>query len=366
MENVLTEIEYAVGLARDEYVRSQTLVSAALRGRRLNMQRLISVALMLMCIASVGVEYHMTGVVDTEMAIVVTLMIVAELWMMLDMPRQVRRGHEAAYDTSLFSGHSFDGVLTVNEKGLVKRTADETNRVSFDRCTAFIEAEDMLLFCVTSGKSIVVPARCLTSEDAEFTKRMALAVISPAKQYVLAPIAPKLETRQPVGVPLPQTDEALVAVNVEYTASELKGHLTDTAIRGFFGKFSSKMLTAVFFTILAYFGLETSPLPLFLLALVLLFLMDIVTVRLRARRAIASSDGDVCRLKLELTDRYVRVTGRGEKTRRIQVPWARITRAVERPKEVEFFAEEARVVTVPKRCITDMEQLRHVVDAHMQ
>ena len=365
MENLQDKIEYAVGLTREEYVRSQQVAMGILRGRRVQWQRVFSIVLLVMCVLTVGAEYRLTGSIPVDVAVLVTLMIIAELWVMLDSPRQLRKNHETAYDATLFSGHNFSGALEVTETGLIKRTEDETTRLDFAHCVAYIETADQLLFCVANGKSIVIPARCLTVEDAEVTKQLAKAAIPAKKQYLLAEIEPKLETRVPIG-PLTREDGVMLSLSVEYTESELKSQLTDTAIRGFFAKFSSKMLTAVFFTVLFYFMTNTMPLPMFLSALLVLFLADIFFVRLRANRAITSSDGDVCRLTLSVTDRTLTVTGKGEKARRIRVPWERITRAVERPTEVEFYVEEARLVTIPKRCIPDMDEFRKAVDEKMK
>lgn len=364
MEITQTELEYAVGLSREEYVRSSQLVAATLQRKQVNGRRIISILLLLICAGMMAMNYRLTGTIEPGEAIIMTLMTVAELWMLFDLPRQQRRMNAAVYDSTLFSGHSFDGVLTVDERGVTKRTSDDSTRVEFAQCAAYVEAEDMLMFCVTNGRSIVVPARCLTPEDAEATKQKALAVIGPSKQYIVSELRPMLERRLPVGPLTVETEEVSVSVSVEYTAAELKGNMADTAIRAFFGKFPNKMLAGVLFTILFYYGMEVSPLPMFLSAMVVLFVMDMVSARLRTRRAIAASNGDVCRLTVELTERHVRVTGSGEKGRRIAVPWERITRAVERPAEVEFFTEDARVIVIPKRCILDMEALRTFVDAH--
>ncbi|MBR2406092.1 MAG: YcxB family protein [Clostridia bacterium] len=364
MEQLVTEIEYAVGLSREEYVRSQAVVANVVRGKHMVMQRIVSLVLMVLCIGAVAVEYRLSGAIDVGMIVLVGLILVAEVWMMLDLPRQIRQNHEAAYDTTLFSGHSFEGMLTVDEHGLTKRTADETIRLNFAQCDAFIETEDMLLFCVTRGKSIIVPARYLTAEDAAFTKKVAGEAIPPVRRYTIAPIVPQLAERLYAPV-VAQPEEPSLVVAVEYTASELKAQLTDTVIRGFFNKFPNKMLTAVLLTIVLYFGMEIPPLPLFLAALVLLFLVEIVGVQLRIRRAIAASDGDICRLKVNFTEQALQLVGRGEAARKLRVPWERITRAVERPREVEFFVDSARVVTIPKRCISNMEELRSFVDTHV-
>lgn len=366
MGETFTEREFVVGLSQEEFTRSQILANNVLRGNHGIGGRLFSVIIMLLCVAMVGMEFRITRQIDPSLAIIMTLMIVAELWFMLDAPRKLRKKNELLYTMSRFSGHSFDGVATVNEFGVTKCTVDERTHVGFSQCAAYIETEDMLMFCMTQGKSIVIPARCLTAEDAEYTKKAAFAVVSPTKRYVLAQISPKLENKQPIGNILkPMEVEEMLRVRVEYTAAELKSGLTDTAVQNFFENFSQKMLVAVFFTILFYFTMEMMPLPFFLMSLVVLFLSDIITVRMRARRAIRVSDGDVCRVQLILTEQYLQITGKSEHVRRMKVPWECITRAVERPKEVEFYAQ-TRILTVPKRCIEDMDELRTIVDRCMK
>ena len=157
-----------------------------------------------------------------------------------------------------------------------------------------------------------------------------------------------------------------MVLSVEYTESELKANLTDTVIREFFKKTPYKMLIALCLTMFIAFGSTVSTLPVFLASMVLLFLVDIVGMRFRTHRAIKVSEGDVCRLRVVLCKHTFRLIGRGERARRISIPWERITRAVERPKEVEFFVENERVVVIPKRCIADMDELRTVVDAHVK
>ncbi len=366
MEQLLTQTEYAVGLSREEYVRSQQVVTTTLRGKRLGLQPIISIILILMCVGTIVMEYRVTGIIDMGSAVIVALMIIAEVWIMLDIPRKLLKNQEEAYDSTLFSGHSFDGVITVDNEGITKRTADDTTHLKFSECDAYIETADMLLFCVTKGRSIVVPARYLTPQDAEATKKAAEAGMVPFRRYVVSPLVPLLQSKAPVVMPLPKNDEAQLALTVEYTESELKANLTDAVIRGFFKKIPYKMLAGLCLTMFIAFGSTISPLPVFLASMILLFFIDIIGVRFRTHRAVKASEGDVCRLRVELGEHTLRLVGRGEKSRRLAIPWERITRAVERPKEVEFFVEDERVVAIPKRCIPDMDELRTVVDAHVK
>ncbi len=359
------ELEYSVGLTREEYVRSQELVNRALRGRPQLFSRIFSVGMMVLCVLALAAEYRISGTIDTALAIVMTLMIVAEVWIMLSTPRQLRRRHEAAYDGTVFAGHCFDGVLTVDEFGVEKRTADETTRVRFAECTVFIEAEDMMLFCVNGGKSIVVPARCLTAEDADATKQLAFAKIPRDRLCLVEPIAARLETRAPIAVVAPETDDILLTVNVEFTPAELKGQLTETAMEQFVGLLPQKVLVSVFLTIMVYFAFEIMPLPVFLLGLLVLFVWDILRARLRAGQAIRMTNGDAQKVTVELGENALYIRGRGQGARKMTLPWSYITRAGEWPNEVVFFADRKRVFTIPKRCVEDMDALRRIVDAHI-
>lgn len=365
MEQSFTELEYSVGLTREEYVRSQELVNRALRGRPQLISRIFSIVMMVLCVLALAVEYRLSGTVEPPLAIVMTLMVIAEVWIMLSTPRQLRRRHESAYDGTVFSGHCFDGVLKVDELGIEKRTVDETVRVSFSDCAMLIEAEDMLLFCVNGGKSIVVPARCLTVEDAEQTKRIAFEKIPKVRQYLIAPIEAQLETRAPLVVTEATEDEILMTVNVNFTAKELKGQLGESAMEQFIGLLPQKVLVSVFLTILVYFAFEITPIPVFLLGLLVLFLWDLVRARMRAGQAIRATDGAAQNVTLELGETALYIRGKGQGSRKMTLPWSYITRAGEWPDEVVFFADRKRVFTVPKRCVEDMEQLRAIVDAHI-
>lgn len=365
METQETEIKYGVGLERDEYVRSQQLAFATFQKRAMGGRRVFSIILMVMCVMTLLMEYKALGSMVMDIAVLIGLMIASELWIMLDQPRQLRKAQETAYDATLFSGHSFDGVVTVTEERITKTTADETTTISFSQCMAYVEAEDMLMFCVQNGKSIVIPSRCLTAEDAEKTKQLAFAAIPPMRRYFKGTFMPKAETRLDTELPSVSEENVLIKIPVEYTKKELRANLTDTAIRGFVAKFPNKVLLAVFFAAIVYFGAEVPVLPIFLLSLVLLFLLAIVNASVQTGRMIKLSNGDVCRISFELTTHGLRAGSVGAKKQRIGIPWKYVTRAIERPKEVEFFANDMPIVSVPKRCISDMDELRAVVDAHM-
>lgn len=364
MEQSIISTEYAVGLSREEYIYSQTLTAKAVRGKYLLGGRLFSVVMMVLCILAVVFDRQLSGQWDMSLLAIVLLMIGAELWVFLLTPRQVRHHHGLAYDKTRFSGHSFDGVITVDDRGITKTNQTNQTTIPFSRCTAFIEDAEMMLFCVEHGKSIVIPKRFLTAEDAELTRQAALAAVAPSRCYLFGRVEAQLVTRLPLpeeGVPAPE--DPLLQIMVNYTPKELKAQTLEVSIRSYAQKLPQKTLTAVLVTILAYFGFEISPLPSFLLCSVLLFLFSMVGPQLHIVRTLAASGGDTGSTRVQFTDTAIKIKGKSGNV--LSVPWEFVTRAVEAPREVEFYVSGDKAFVIPKRCVEDMPLLRRIVDTHM-
>ncbi len=364
MEHTVTAIEYAVGLSREEYIYSQQLVSKVQRGRRALGSWWFSVLLMIPCVLAVFADRQLSGQWDPALIAIVAMMVVAEVWVLLATPYQLRRQHGRAYDKTCFHGYSFDGVVTVGERSITKKAAKGTTQIPYAACVAFIEDPEMILFGVGKGKSIVIPKRCLTAEDAEATRKAALAAIPPSRCYLLGRVDAELSSRLPLpeeGVPAPE--DPLMLMRVEYTPRELKSQATETAIRNFGEMLPQRMLTAVLIVIVSYFVADIPPLPTFLLCAVVIFLLAIMGARTRVQRALTLSQGEARFVTVELTERLIRIGNKGAE--KLQVPWSYVTRAVEAPCEVEIYVSGDKAFTIPKRCIEDMEQLRRIVDAHL-
>ncbi len=364
MEQPITSIEFTVGLSREEYIYSQGLISNALRGKHLLGSRWFSVVMMILCVLMVLSDRNLSGRWDMSLVAIVVMMIVAEVWMFLALPSQQRKAHGAAYDKTVFHGYSFDGVVTVSTEGITKRNAKNQTHIPFSQCLAFIEDAEMMVFCIARGKSILLPKRFLTVEDAEFTRRVALAAMSPARCYLLGRVACQLTERLPLpeeGIPVPE--EPLLSVAVVYEEKELKGQVTEAALRSYVQKLPQKTLIAVFVTILAYFGFQIEPIPTFLLCSVLLFVFSLFSARSRVGRALAVTNGDAGRSTVTFTESGIRIRGNGGEA--LNIPWQNVTRAVESPRDVELYVNGEKSLIIPKRCIEDMESLRRIVDTHL-
>ena len=364
MEQTVVSTEYAVGLSREEYIYSQTLAAKALRGKYLLGSRVFSVIMMVLCVLAVLFDRKLSGRWDMSLLVIVVLMIGVEIWMFLTTPRHLRRQHGLVYDKTSFHGYSFDGVITVDDRSIAKRNNDSNTVIPFTACTAFIEDAEMLLFCVNGGKSIVIPKRFLTMEDAELTRQAALRAIAPSRCYLFGRVDAVLSEKLPLpdeGVPVPE--DPLMQIAIQYTPKELKSQITEMTMLAYIQKLPQKTLTAVLVTILAYFGFSISPIPSFLLCAVLLFVFSVVGARMRVSRMVAISGGDAGSTRIEMTETAVKIKGKNSDM--LTVPWQCVTRAVETPREVEFFVNGEKAFVIPKRCVEDMAELRRIVDTHM-
>ena len=81
-------MKYGVGLERDEYVRSQQLAFATFQKRAVGGRRIFSIVLMVMCVMTLITEYKVLGTMVADIAVLIGLMILSEVWIMLDQPRR--------------------------------------------------------------------------------------------------------------------------------------------------------------------------------------------------------------------------------------------------------------------------------------
>ena len=98
----------------------------------------------------------------------------------------------------------------------------------------------------------------------------------------------------------------------------------------------------------------------FLLILGVLFLLNVVLPRSRAKRSLETMQQDAMTIRLSLTERgLVGSSVRpGEETR---IAWVSLQHAVDKEDCVEFYNTRL-FIRVPKRCIPDMDELRRIVE----
>lgn len=68
---------------------------------------------------------------------------------------------------------------TSTKIGLEKVSGGTVNRVYYGENAAYIETGDMMVLLASSSRAIVLPARCMTREDAELVRRTVLPAFRP-------------------------------------------------------------------------------------------------------------------------------------------------------------------------------------------
>ncbi|MBR2338838.1 MAG: hypothetical protein IKA63_05175, partial [Clostridia bacterium] len=147
-------VEYPVSLSREEYVRSQQLLSGGTGMRGGN--RVFPLITAVMFVLLLGVDYKTSGRLDLSMTVLTALIVAVELVLAFVSPRLVRRQHEEAYDQTRFSGYSFDGTVRITASEISKSTPSGETVIRLADCF-YVEAEDMMIFCGPNRRSIVIP-----------------------------------------------------------------------------------------------------------------------------------------------------------------------------------------------------------------
>ena len=273
MKDSFTGAEFPVDLSREEYVRSQEILSKRVSGMTRGM-RVITIFMLAACVTMGITDFRYSGEVDWSLISLLVLLMVSELWMMLTIPAQLKRRAEAAYDSTIYGGYVFAGTVTIEQNAIRKRTPGATTVIPYEQCRVYAETADMIIFCGMDGKSIVIPARFLTERTAEITRQAAFANIPPSRQLLIEePIPGNNETTAPSVSQQAASEEVLLTVDVEYTDNEIVSIASETAMEKFFATLPNKCLLMTMLASFGFFVWDIKPLPLFLSALLLVFLV---------------------------------------------------------------------------------------------
>lgn len=360
MDNQMEQMRFSVDLSQEEYVRSQELLSQKINGKRVGRSRFFSWFMMVLCVLSAITIYKQTGTPDWSLFTLLILMFVSELWLMFTLPHQLRYRYKTAYNATVYTGYSFEGTVTIDGDGVRKQTASATAFIPYHTCHAFVEAADMMIFCGADGHSIVLPSRFLTEETAEFIRQAVTKQIPPMRRFLLQRLNAVTTAETVAFVP---PEETLLNISFDYTEKELVSMTIDLVLTQFGRTLSNKCLLSTMAAAVGYFVFALPPLAVFLLVLLVFLLGSLLSAWHKAHRAIAQKDENRQSLRLEITNRGLRLFGKGEKP--LVLPWTSITRAVEGPKTVDFYCEKDRQLMIPKRCIEQMDEFRRLVDAQL-
>ena len=95
-----------------------------------------------------------------------------------------------------------------------------------------------------------------------------------------------------------------------------------------------------------------------------IFLGGYFAARARAGRVIQMSGGQALRLSVDFTPSGLTLRGGAGEAKELRIPWKAVSRAVERPERVDFYTHSL-ALTIPKRCIEDLDAFKRLVDTRM-
>ncbi|MCI8554492.1 MAG: YcxB family protein [Clostridiales bacterium] len=368
-------LQFGADLSREEYV-SFNLTAAKTAGM-LRYRRLVMVLLgiTLLLALSVIAADAAAGMIDSFMITLAIFLLMAGAFLLFGLPAFVVRGAKRTYDQTLLNGYRFYGLVTVYPDRMEKSSGGETARISYNQA-AYLETADQLIIMAPGARAIVLPARCLTSEDADQLRRLLTAAIPPLRQRLIRPFEPKAERRLPPPVPVEIAvdwkEEALFRMTVEYTDEEFKRITFDVAFQGFVRMLPLYSGLSLLLSLLFAFSSSAVwwGIAWFVLQMLLFFTFHVLLPLRRVSRVLKGDPERKMKLWLFFSEEGILARAPEEMPAAAsagasRIAWTAVNRALERPDCVEFYAGN-RFLRIPKRCIPNLEQLRELVDRHVK
>lgn len=189
-------IGFPVDLSREEYIAFNMLLAKNGGMLRFRKGQLVIFGLMMaFSLVMLAVEFFVFQSLDVVMILVVAFIALTGGFLLFGMPAYLRRNAGRAYDQSVLGGHEYYGMVYVYEDRLEKVSGGTVNRVYYGENAAYIETGDMMVLLASSSRAIVLPARCMTREDAELVRRTVLPRIPPMRQRLLSKMVPQASQR---------------------------------------------------------------------------------------------------------------------------------------------------------------------------
>ncbi len=306
-------------------------------------------------------EYLDTGTFSLSLAIIALVTLACAALSATAMPARIKKSAKASF--LMGNQNGYYGEVTVTPYAIMKNIGEETITIPFDEHTIYVEDRDFMAFTAAGQqRSIILPARCMTSEMASQVRQAVFAPQVSLQRRVFARMEAKatvpIERRSFLATP-----QTLYTVDFQYTEEELSKLFLDVALKQYFQSLPTVAVMAIMAGLLLVM-LNEQVLWFPILSLGIIFgylLITVITARSRGKKAGESEN----RTHLTLTDRGIklRVSPSG---RRLSFGWQSVERAVERETCVEFFHSGGNLLRVPKRAIADFEEFRSIVDGNMK
>ena len=274
-------------------------------------------------------------------------------------PHRVKKISRETYAAGEENGYY--GEVYFEDGAIVKDVGYKQTRLTLCETTMYIETADFMAFTSAKGAtaSIILPARCLTEENAAMIRkevfreenRLQRRVIARMVAGATAPIAPRAMLEEPT---------VLFETAFTYTAEELSDIITSGAGRSYIQKLPSLAVTAMMLGAVMVLFIES--VWVFAVTVPAVFLISLLFSSLSAASAAKRVDTmQASRICVTITDRGIDHETAG---RTAAVKWQGVKRAVEADTYVEFTMNGGLLLRIPKRAIEDMDAFRAIVDRY--
>lgn len=363
------EIEgvFPVDLRREEYIEFNMLVAKTVGVLRKQKNRSLIFAFFLMIsLALLIAGKIIMGSIDILAVCLVGFVMITGGIFVVGLPRHIRRTAARAFDQTYQGGYTFYGEVRIWDNRIEKVSEDNRATVYFTNNTLYIENRNLMVFLAPGSKAIVLPARCLTDRDAAYIHQILRQALPENQRRIVESILPQAE--QHIQQKEEKTDgdvtagwEEKIGIDIQYTPQEFIEITQEKAGRGFVKVFPFYLLISAICGVIM--GVAMSILwgvasGTFILCLA--FLINVEGSHIRAKSMAKKMSQDALSMHVGFSEKGIHLKSPHQEEE-LQYLWFMVSRAIEHPSCIDFFAGNA-FIRIPKRCILDLEELRAFVN----
>lgn len=350
--------EFPVDLTREEYMAYHDL-SARTVGplRGLKGRTVLSLVLAGLMLALLGFQWFRYAYLDLPMAVLGVGLLVLAVYTGVVTPRRLRRQAVQQYDDAVAAGHCYYGMVTLTADSITKEGAQITATLPLDATTLFIENEQMMVFVNRRGRSIVLPARCMTFAHAAAVRQVAHRRLPPMNRRFLARLQPQEQVPTPTEAAPTVT---LMEGRITYTEQEMISLIRGRTLAMFSTRLPSFGGISLVAGILYGWGME-SPVTAMVVFAGCLGLLTLFTLVLpyfrsvRAARMVQVSTG------YTITDRGIRLQ---EGSHELSLPWSAVRHVYDRGDYAEMQFRHGGSFRLPKRELADVAAFEAILQQY--
>ena len=341
-----------VDLTAEEYA-AYCVQLFGMRGAMRHRKLLMGIALA-MCVVMLAISvgewwfYHLPF--DWITAICGLLMLIpVVIWGL--MPHRIRKKALDHYKASVAAGMAYTGQLMVTPEFIEKVGPSATAHIQLDEHTLFFENQQMMVFQTAGSPALVIPGRCLTTEQAAVIRRAADSLPNRNRQFI-ARVQCGGQTVAPTTAEPPQK---VWTTTFTYTPEEFAAVMKGGILRRFWKIAPWITLSTTAVALLIGWGDQQSItycIGYFLMFMSLFVVMNLVMPLMRSRSAAQSASPHDLTIKIT----FDTVALRMESTKGIAnwVLWNDVTHVYDRGDYAEVVSHSTSTLMIPKRAIEDI------------